>query len=152
MKRSFGVVPFSRRRRAPRGVIKAKGPASLARWIARAHPAALKKAMAANPQLFAAAGLGSIAAGAPSLVDKATSIANAVLPFIQLEAQRKLLKVQVKRAEQGLPPLDTTNIDVPAARAEVDVGPGTRSMVTKVGLGLAALAALWLFLGRRRRA
>lgn len=145
--RPFGVTPFSRQRRTPTGVIRARGAAGLARWLARAHPAALKKALAANPQL-----LGDLGQAAPTLADKATQLAQAVLPFLQLDVQRRLLRTQVKRAEQGLPPLDTSQIDLPAARVEVDVEAGQGTRKGLVGLaGAVILGALLLFSGRRRR-
>jgi hypothetical protein len=152
---SFGTVsPFARGRRVPRELIREPGGAGLLRWLARTHPKALEQALRAHPDLTSAATLGALGqagAAAPSRLDRlaqnAQAIAAAVVPFLQLEAQRKVLKLQVQRAAEGKPPLDASAIELPAARVEVEAGSRTRGLL---GLALAGAAAAWLFFRRGR--
>lgn len=144
---------FSTSRSTPAG--SRRGVAGLLGWIKTAHPAAYVKLQSSRPDLVKVGtqldGLGD--AASPSLVDKvagtATQIANAVLPFLQLNAQRKLLNTQVKRAAQGLPPLETSNLTLPASRVEFDAGPGVSSWVKYGAIGVGVLGLLFV-LSRRR--
>lgn len=144
---------FSSTRRTPAG--SRRGVAGLLGWIKTAHPAAFAKLQASRPDLVKTGaqldGLGD--AASPSVVDKvantASQIANAVLPFLQLNAQRKLLNTQVKRASQGLPPLEVSNLQLPAARVEFDAGAGLSRWV-KYGAIAAAVLGVGYLLTRRR--
>lgn len=149
--------PFATNRRTPRG--KSSGVRGLLQYVKTAHPDAYANLVATRPDLVRSGaqldGLGDT--GAPSLIDKAAStansIANAVLPFLQLNAQRKLLEAQVSRAKQGLPPLEVKNLQLPAARVEVDAGEGIRAGFARYGkwLAIGALGLGALLLMRRRR-
>ncbi len=144
---------FARGRRTPGG--SRRGVAGLVGWIKTAHPAAFVKLQQSRPDLLNTAtqldGLGD--ASSPGMVEKITStasqIANAVLPFIQLNAQRKLLNTQVKRAAQGLPPLDVSNLQLPASRVEFDAGTNVSRWVKYGAIGAGVLGLVYL-LSRRR--
>lgn len=146
---------FAAGRRTPAG--SRRGAAGLVDWIKVAHPAAYEKLQQSRPELLTTAtqldGLGD--AAAPGVVDKiantATQIANAVLPFIQLNAQRKLLNTQVKRAAQGLPPLEIDNLQLPASRVQFDAGENISKWVKYAGLGALGLLAYFMLSRRRSR-
>ena len=81
---------------------------------------------------------------------------------LQYKQQRKLLDVQVKRAEQGLPPLDVQDY-APAVRIEPQINEETEQAITRVAqqsvktgakqlmVPLAIGAALLVFVAVRRR-
>ena len=66
--------------------------------------------------------------------------------YLQFEAQKDVLKVQQKRAEQGLPPIRTDAI-APTIRHQVDIPPEFKQAAmgtgTLVALGLGALAIMY---------
>lgn len=66
--------------------------------------------------------------------------------YLQFEAQKDVLKVQKKRAEQGLPPIRTDAI-APTIRHQVDIPPEFKQAAmgtgTLVALGVGALALMW---------
>lgn len=138
----MGKSKFVRNRRTPAGSYG--GVKGLLQWIRREHPSAYASMVRERPQLLRAAdgldGLGAAGATA-SLVDKANQIAASVLPFLQLSAQRKLLNAQVARAKQGLPPLDISQVQLPATRVEVDAGTNVASIGRWVGIGALGLVA-----------
>jgi hypothetical protein len=73
-------------------------------------------------------------AGAAKLFDYAPQAVAAA-------AQYKLIKTNMKRAEKGLPPIDTA-IAAPTVRVQTELDPQTRQTINYVGYGAAALGAL----------
>lgn len=147
------VIPFARDRRVPRG--SSGGVPGLVQWIRQAHPMAFRELARTRPQLLRQAaqlnGLGTVAQpSGGGLVQTANNIAAAVMPFLQLDAQRKLLKLQVERAKRGEPPIDTTQLTLPAARVEIEAGQAVRTGMKwgGIALGAALIGAFWL--ARRR--
>lgn len=136
-------IPFARGRRTPPGSYG--GVKGLLQWVSKAHPQAYASIKRTQPELIAeAAQLSGMGDAISTATDKATQIAAAVLPFLQLDAQRKLLKAQVERAKQGLPPLDVTGIKLPAARVEVDAGSNVSRYAKYAGVALLGLGALYV--------
>lgn len=153
----INVIPFAAGRRTPRG--KVAGVKGLVQWIRQTHPRAFAQLQRSQPSLIAQAaqldGLGDVAA--PGMVDRiadtANKLAGAVLPFLQLDAQRKLLKAQVDRAKRGEPPIDTSQITLPATRVEIDAGAGLRAGAGNFGMlaaGALGLGLLAWWMSRRR--
>lgn len=145
-------VNFSPSRRTPRGSYG--GVRGLLDWLSSNYPAAYAGVKRTRPDLLTSAvvlnGLGDVSATGGALADKINQIAQAALPFLQLNAQRKLLNAQVARAKQGLPPLDVSNVTLPAARVEVDTGRNVSKYVKLAGAGLLALGALYVLRGGMR--
>lgn len=81
-----------------------------------------------------------------------TAAGQAWLTKEQVEAQQKILKMQLDRAANGLAPLDIDPRDYGIGGPSVSVGfaPGTQKMLIYGGLGLAALLFLPRLLGSRR--
>jgi hypothetical protein len=142
---------FAAGRRTPAG--SRRGVAGLLGWIKAAHPTAYVKLEQTRPDLVKAGaqldGLGDVSSTVANITNTAGQIANAILPFIQLDAQRKLLKTQVQRAAQGLPPLEMSNLSLPAQRVEFDAGANVSTGVKYLLLGGAGIAVLWLLTRRR---
>lgn len=66
--------------------------------------------------------------------------------YFMADSQRKLLNVQLERAKQGLPPLDSTQYGLGVS---LGLSPETQR-VLMIGAGILGAAAL-LFMARRRR-
>lgn len=79
---------------------------------------------------------------AQTLKDLATGLAQAYLTKEQLNAQQKVLDVQLQRAQQGLPPLD---IDMAAYGMTPTANVGIAGDTLKwLGIGAAVLAGVYL--------
>lgn len=161
MNPALARTPFARSRRTPTARISARGARGMLQWIKRAHPAVYAKLERSRPELIdEAKALGGLAAtpaaaaAAPSLAERAANVAqavsSAVLPFLQLDSQRRLLRAQTERAIRGEPPLDVTNLQLPSTRVDIEAGPDTRKALL-IGGGAIALMIAIAFFGRRRR-
>lgn len=151
------ISPFPRavKSGAPTGNTGSRGFFS---WLARAQPRVYSATMTrlGRPGL---SGLGLIdttsAVGvavssepmqkstADKIKDVVMGISQAYLTARQLEAQRKVMDMQLKRAEQGLPPLNLNMADYGLTGPQVSVG---MSQDTKnlLMIGGAVLAAVYL--------
>lgn len=76
----------------------------------------------------------------------ATQAATAILPLVQ---QQKILKVQLQRAQQGLPPLDVGAYVDPNQGVNVGINPATQKTLLWLGGGAVAAFLLSRILGRR---
>ena len=78
-----------------------------------------------------------------SLWDKIIDGVTAIGPaYLQYEAQRKMLKLNIDRAKQGLPPLDPDVYGaVPTIRTEVDISPEMAGQLKAgiMGIGMNTL-------------
>ena len=91
------------------------------------------------------------AAPQPAWWEKALGAAAGVAEsFFQYKAQKDVLKVQQKRAEQGLPPI-STDAYAPTIRHSVDIPPEIRQAAMGTGtiVALAAGAGLLLWMATR---
>lgn len=90
---------------------------------------------------------------APGILDQARAIAvegedwisavgRAVTTVVMADYQRDLLRLQLERARQGLPPLDASQY---GAGVSVGLSPSTQQLLILGGVGLLAV----LFLSRR---
>lgn len=83
--------------------------------------------------------------GLGDLWESIADTANKILPsLVQAKAQRDIFKAQLKRAEQGMPPLKTEEI-APTLKVKADVG---QKWLLPALLGGGALA--FMFLQRKR--
>lgn len=103
-----------------------RGGAAFVKWVKIEFP---RLAAAAERAAGAPGQLGGLAAGEavattvtqqPSAIDKFVSTIQTLAPqYLQYRAQQDLLKVQLDRARQGLPPLDPSQY-APAVQLSVD--------------------------------
>lgn len=71
------------------------------------------------------------------------SVARAMTTVAMFDYQRDILRLQLERARQGLPPLDAAQY---GAGVSVGISPSTQQLLILGGVGLLAV----LFLSRRR--
>jgi hypothetical protein len=76
----------------------------------------------------------------------ATQAASAILPLVQ---QQKILKLQLQRAQQGLPPLDVGAYVDPNQGVNVGINPATQKTLLWLGGGVLGAWLLSRVLGRR---
>lgn len=82
--------------------------------------------------------------------ETALDIAQQAIPtYIQYQAQRDIMKMQLDRARQGLPPLDTSQI-APTVRVQAEV-PGVTNWIMPVALIGGGILAFTLLSGKKRR-
>lgn len=90
-----------------------------------------------------------------AFTDSMVALAKDVAPsWIQARAQQRLMKMQLRRAEQGLPPLDASAI-APTVRVGADpalmqsIRRGVTNIAVPVVIGVAALI-LFRYMSKRR--
>lgn len=92
---------------------------------------------------------------APSVVDKVKDIllgvSSAYLSYEQLQAQKKVMDVQLQRAQAGLPPLaiDMEQYGLTGPQVSVGLSPQTKTLLIYGGIGLAAVYLLPKVIGKR---
>lgn len=85
---------------------------------------------------------------APSLADKVKDlvlgVSQAYLTYEQMQAQKKVMALQLERARAGLPPLDINMEQYGLTGPQVSVGlsPTTRNLLIAGGIGLGAVYLL----------
>jgi len=133
--------------------MNAKAQAQFLTWVKRNFPDAYYAALnrADNSSL---AGLGEEEAPTQTFWQKMTAGLTAVgTTYLSLKNQRDAMKLNLARAEQGLPPIDA-GVTAPVIRTQIDLPPdvldkltaGAGQQFNKVLLiGAAAVAAFFLF-------
>lgn len=79
-----------------------------------------------------------------------TTAASAYLTKTQLDAQKKILNMQLDRARQGLPPLDIDPSQYGVPSVKVGLSSDTSKVLLWGGVSFAALLVLLSFTGRRQ--
>lgn len=79
----------------------------------------------------------------------ATAVSQAAAAYVPLAQQKKLLDLQVERARQGLPPLDTSQYESATAGVQFGVNRSTQNTVLMVAAGLGGLFLLSQLMKRR---
>lgn len=86
----------------------------------------------------------------------ASTLLAAGTTYLALKAQRDAMKINLARAEQGLPPIDTADI-APVIRTQIDLDPEVIEKITGTAgvqvnkmllFGAAAVVAIMLFMRR----
>jgi MYXO-CTERM domain-containing protein len=121
-------------------------------WLETNFPEQHAAVLQSRPELalpeFAMAGLAGLGQGetpaAEPTTDWGKQLTSILSPLLNVWQQRELVKVNIKRAEQGLSPLDTGAI---APTVNVGVSPEVRQAGIIGGLALLGVALLFL---RRR--
>lgn len=138
----------------------APGYAGFVGWLAATHPDLYARVEATDPRTVLglrnrqnpAQTLMGDETAAPSktalqqFVDTVVSAGAAVLPLVQ---QQKVLKMQLERAKQGLPPLDVGSYIDPNAGLNVGINPGTQKTLLWLGGGIVGAFLLSRIFGRR---
>lgn len=90
------------------------------------------------------------------------SITDLAPKYLQYKQQKKVMKMQIKRAEQGLPPANVADY-APVIKTRIDLAPETRrelidagrksvkDMLWPIGLGIAGLGTLYIVVNKKRR-
>lgn len=84
----------------------------------------------------------------PGFWDNLVSAAKTIIPtYIAAKQQRDIYKMQMARAERGLPPLNAAQV-APVIRTQIDMGPqmtqGIKKMIIPLGIGAAALGVFFM--------
>jgi hypothetical protein len=130
-------------------------------WVKKHHPKLYRKALAKTGQ----ANMGAVDVNAPpaqkesTWLDTITSTIKQLAPSVlQFQQQKKLMDMQLKRAEAGLPPASVDQY-TPVLRVQTDLAPETRKAVMATGMEISkpiiygglGLLGLFLYLQSKKR-
>lgn len=123
---------------------------SFVNWLRDWNPNAYQQVESEAPELLEGLGAEAAAgvqnAGGSSWADMFLKIA---APALQIYQQRKVMQMQLKRAEQGLPPLPTEQLAPPPMAAKIGLDNSTMKMIGFGAVGLAAIVVLPKLMKRR---
>jgi hypothetical protein len=87
---------------------------------------------------------------ADKIKDIVLGVSQAYLTYEQMRAQKKVLDLQLQRAQSGQPPLDIDldRYGIPGPSVSVGLSPTTKNLLIYGGVGLAAVYLLPKFLKR----
>lgn len=135
--------------------MSAKSKLQFLTWLKNRHPEVYESAiLKADSSTLGEAQDTSNQNDTPWWQKAVTGVIAAGSTYLNLKAQRDALKMNLQRAEQGLPPVDTSEItQAPTVRTQVDLPPEIITKVTEsagqnvnkmlmVGGGIALLAIL----------
>ncbi len=137
-----GVSGLGKFRFATRPSTNARG--AFVEWMKRSAPAAYLLVRQQRPDLLS--GLGDDdeePTPTPGWADSIMKVVSAALPVYQ---QQQVMKMQLQRASQGLPPLPAKSIAPPG----VPVSVGIDDKLLLLGGGLLGLVGLGIFLKSKR--
>lgn len=143
---------------------KISGIVNFATWLQATMPDVYAKIAMARPDLimpeFALAGLAGLAAADPATdaavagdpnaapsTDWGKTITDLLIPLVGAYQQSQYVKVNIKRAETGLPPIDA---NVLGAQVQVGVSPQILQKAQTFGIALLGVALLAIFMSRKR--
>jgi hypothetical protein len=117
-------------------------------WLAQKNPKLLKIALKnAEIQRAIAKKLGHVGHVEGVWETIADTVQKVAPALVQSKIQLDMYKINVKRAEQGLPPIDNTAI-TPTIKVQTELGPETRQELTKTAeKGLSKLITPALIVG-----
>lgn len=147
---------------------KINGVVNFMSWMQRKHPAIYSRVMQSRPDLaipeLALRGLGGLHDTQQQMIDAQNAgmdvtlgdtsapstswgkdLLNLITPFAGIYQQKKLFDLNIKRAENGLPPLDSA-----APTVNVGVTRGVMTAGTVAGLAVVGMVLLMMFKPRRR--
>lgn len=121
---------------------KAPGRKKFLQWLKSVDPSLYQKVMLRVDASQAGRGISGMSLeGFGGLWDDIKGTVNDVLSTgLQLKQQRDLYKLQLARAEKGLPPLNADQV-APTIKTQVEIGPETRGQLfDEIGAGLKRYA------------
>lgn len=156
----------------PAGVTLSAPQVQFLAWLRTFNPAAYHYALqqantsTARSSRSMLAGLGSwwdsLTSAVSSIGGDVASAAKTALPaLLQYQTQRKVLNMQIERANRGLPPLSTSQLQLPAFQVQVAPSPqvtasignaisaGTRKTWEYVAGAVLLVGGVWLATRRR---
>lgn len=87
-----------------------------------------------------------------------TTITDVAPKYLQYKQQKKVMKMQMKRAARGLPPANVADY-APVIKTEIEIAPETRKSIMRdtgkmmspymIGAGVLGVTALFLLLNKR---
>lgn len=127
-------------------------------WLKRTHPAIYAKAINAATAQEAVQGLGETAPSGSFWQKFSDAAMGLGTTYLALKNQRDAMKINLERAQQGMPPIDAGST-APVVRTQVQIDPVTADkLASTAGEGinktllLAGVAiAAFLYLGKKRR-
>ncbi len=140
---------------------KVSGVVKFADWLQSNFPEVFAAVNQTRPEIFmpefamsGLGGLGDIATPDTTTPDTSwgKTISDLIAPLIGVYTQKKLIDINIKRAEQGLAPLTDTSAFNPTVN--VDASPALMAPIQQMGsmlaIGLVGLGVLF-FISRRKR-
>ncbi len=138
----------------PRGVSLTPAQQQFLQWLAKFNPTAYREATADASRSIARSsrsilgGLGgwwdAMGSALTSITADAAGAAKTVIPaLLQYKTQRKVMAVQLARAQQGLAPLDVSQLRLPAM--QVQVSPSPQVTARLVGAVSAGTRKTWIY-------
>jgi hypothetical protein len=133
-------------------------------WLATVHPKLYDTVRVTQPGIVASiesnrsngsvlsgdeAGVPGAATSASALQTLAQTVVQAGATILPLIQQQKVLKLQLERAKQGLPPLDVGAYIDPNQGVNVGLTPATQKTLLWLGGGVVGAYLLTRLLGRR---
>jgi hypothetical protein len=131
------------------------GIEGLVEWLRKYQPALLAR-VGPKLQQMQLSGLGLVddasttSTFADTLKQLLTTGASVYLTKTQLDAQKRIIDLQVARAQQGLPPLDIDPTTAGVPNFSVGVSKDTKTLALWLGGGLAAVILVSSLMGSRR--
>lgn len=139
------------------------------RWLRAFNPVAYRTMVAVANRSSGQRGMGGLGSwwtaltgAVGSIGSSVASAAKTVLPgLLQYEGQRRLMNLQIDRANQGLAPLNVSQLRLPAMQVQVSPSPqvtasigravtaGTRKTWLYAAGAIVVIGGLWLVMRRR---
>lgn len=152
----------------PHPTIREGGPRGFLKWLRGAHPLVYAGIERQYPEVIGGAPVIKAAQGmtlgqqeiitvsttapaqdtAPAKPSWLQTIADLAKTYILTRQQKSIMDMQLKRAEQGLPPVDVATM-APTVRVIGDLPPQTKTMLTLAIIGIGAAVILPMFARRR---
>ena len=122
-----------------------------AAWVKLGNPATLGDLGIAAPSQVATTQTAVAPTTADKIKDIVLGVSQAYLTYEQMRAQKKVMDMQLQRAQAGLTPLDINMEQYGLTGPSVSVGlsPTTRNVLIYGGAALAAVYLLPKFFGKR---
>lgn len=117
-------------------------------WMRRTYPAAYRRAEQLRPDLLHGLGDAANTTGGGWASDLFKVVAQA-LPIYQ---QQKIMNMQLRRAEQGQPPLNVEQIAPPGVPVKIGIDNSTMKWLALGVAGVGAMFAVPMLMRRKGRA
>jgi hypothetical protein len=110
-------------------------------WLQRRHPRVMDRVMGFGYGTLADATPAAAAPDAPWYETLAVGLSKAAPNLITAKAQYDLIKVNMKRSQQGLPPIDSASV-APTVRVQTDLPPEVKQTNTIIKWAVGGVGVL----------